>query len=166
MPTKNERLRGRTLVLRYDASGNLLSAKIRGVTKPWLELDPSAPSGEVHWNLIAPALIQEAIRRGEGQLADMGPFCSVTSPHTGRSPNDKFLVKDPSSGTTYTGLTGLIHSAPQFYWARFLLGVAEAGFFPGVIVYLTGARHRSGRLSPACLPVILKPAVELAASQG
>jgi phosphoenolpyruvate carboxykinase (ATP) len=27
----------------------------------------------------------------------MGPFCSVTSPHTGRSPNDKFLVKDPSS---------------------------------------------------------------------
>ncbi len=27
-------------------------------------------------------------------------------------------------------LTGLIHTAPQFYWARFLLGVAEAGFFP------------------------------------
>ena len=25
----------------------------------------------------------------------------------------------------------------QFYWARFMLGVAEAGFFPGVIVYLT-----------------------------
>jgi phosphoenolpyruvate carboxykinase (ATP) len=55
------------------------------------------PSGEVHWNLIAPALIQEAIRRGEGQLADMGPFCSVTAPHTGRSPNDKFLVKEPNS---------------------------------------------------------------------
>ncbi|MGI8743117.1 MAG: MFS transporter [Bryobacteraceae bacterium] len=34
-------------------------------------------------------------------------------------------------------LTGLVHTAPQFYWARFLLGVAEAGFFPGVIVYLT-----------------------------
>jgi ACS family tartrate transporter-like MFS transporter len=33
--------------------------------------------------------------------------------------------------------TGLIHTAPEFYWARFLLGVAEAGFFPGVIVYLT-----------------------------
>jgi len=56
-----------------------------------------APSGTVHWNLVAPALIQDAIRRGEGQLADMGPFCSVTSPHTGRSPNDKFLVKEPSS---------------------------------------------------------------------
>jgi ACS family tartrate transporter-like MFS transporter len=34
-------------------------------------------------------------------------------------------------------LTGLIHSKQEFYWARFLLGVAEAGFFPGVIVYLT-----------------------------
>jgi phosphoenolpyruvate carboxykinase (ATP) len=56
-----------------------------------------SPSGDVHWNLIAPALIQEAIRRGEGQLADMGPFCAITAPHTGRSPNDKFLVKEPSS---------------------------------------------------------------------
>jgi MFS transporter, ACS family, tartrate transporter len=34
-------------------------------------------------------------------------------------------------------LTGFIHTAHQFYWARFILGVAEAGFFPGVVVYLT-----------------------------
>ena len=34
-------------------------------------------------------------------------------------------------------LTGLITSAQQFYWIRFFLGAAEAGFFPGVIVYLT-----------------------------
>jgi ACS family tartrate transporter-like MFS transporter len=33
--------------------------------------------------------------------------------------------------------TGFISNAQQFYWIRFLLGVAEAGFFPGVIVYLT-----------------------------
>jgi ACS family tartrate transporter-like MFS transporter len=33
--------------------------------------------------------------------------------------------------------TGFITNAQQFYWIRFLLGVAEAGFFPGVIVYLT-----------------------------
>jgi ACS family tartrate transporter-like MFS transporter len=33
--------------------------------------------------------------------------------------------------------TGLIHTRSEFYWARFLLGVAEAGFFPGVVVYLT-----------------------------
>ena len=55
------------------------------------------PAGEVHWNFVAPVLIQHAIRRGEGQLADMGPFVAVTSPHTGRSPNDKFVVKEPST---------------------------------------------------------------------
>jgi ACS family tartrate transporter-like MFS transporter len=36
-----------------------------------------------------------------------------------------------------TALTGLIHSASQLYWARLVLGSAEAGFFPGVIVYLS-----------------------------
>jgi len=33
--------------------------------------------------------------------------------------------------------TGLIHTRGEFYLARFLLGLAEAGFFPGVVVYLT-----------------------------
>ncbi|MEO7085752.1 MAG: phosphoenolpyruvate carboxykinase (ATP) [Gemmatimonadaceae bacterium] len=56
-----------------------------------------APTGEVHWNLTAPVLIQAAVRRGEGQFAEMGPFCAVTAPHTGRSPNDKFLIQEPSS---------------------------------------------------------------------
>ena len=56
-----------------------------------------APSGTVHWNLVAPALIQDAIGRGEGQLADMGPFVANTAPHTGRSPNDKFIVKESST---------------------------------------------------------------------
>lgn len=34
-------------------------------------------------------------------------------------------------------LTGFIHTKNQFYIVRFLLGVAEAGFFPGIIVYLS-----------------------------
>ena len=34
-------------------------------------------------------------------------------------------------------LTGFVHSTPQLYAARFLLGVAEAGFFPGIVLYLT-----------------------------
>lgn len=36
-----------------------------------------------------------------------------------------------------TALTGLVHTAHQLYFARLLLGAAEAGFFPGVIVYLS-----------------------------
>src|SRR5882672_5088017 len=36
-----------------------------------------------------------------------------------------------------TILVGLVRSDTHFYLARFLLGAAEAGFFPGIIVYLT-----------------------------
>jgi ACS family tartrate transporter-like MFS transporter len=34
-------------------------------------------------------------------------------------------------------MTGFVRSTSQLYVARFLLGVAEAGFFPGIILYLT-----------------------------
>lgn len=34
-------------------------------------------------------------------------------------------------------LTGAVHSVLQLYVGRFLLGVAEAGFFPGIVLYLT-----------------------------
>lgn len=34
-------------------------------------------------------------------------------------------------------LTGFVRTAPQFYWIRFLLGAAEAGIFPGIVVYLS-----------------------------
>lgn len=34
-------------------------------------------------------------------------------------------------------MTGFIHTASQFYWVRFLLGAAEAGFFPGIVIYLS-----------------------------
>ncbi len=34
-------------------------------------------------------------------------------------------------------LTGFVQNAPQLYVARFLLGVAEAGFFPGILYYLS-----------------------------
>jgi MFS transporter, ACS family, tartrate transporter len=36
-----------------------------------------------------------------------------------------------------TSLTAFVHTPAQLYLARFLLGAAEAGFFPGVIVYLS-----------------------------
>jgi phosphoenolpyruvate carboxykinase (ATP) len=55
------------------------------------------PAGHVHWNQVQTVLLENAEQRGEGQIAEMGPFCSVTAPHTGRSPNDKFLVKEPST---------------------------------------------------------------------
>jgi hypothetical protein len=42
--------------------------------------------------------------RGEGVVTSGGAFSAVTSPHTGRSPNDKFLVQEPdSSGKIWWG---------------------------------------------------------------
>ena len=54
-------------------------------------------AGRVRWNLSAPALYEEAVRREEGVIAADGPFVCRTGQHTGRSPNDKFVVKEPSS---------------------------------------------------------------------
>jgi phosphoenolpyruvate carboxykinase (ATP) len=54
-------------------------------------------SRPVHWNLSAAELYEHAIRRDEGRLAVEGPLVCSTGAHTGRSPNDKFMVKEPSS---------------------------------------------------------------------
>jgi phosphoenolpyruvate carboxykinase (ATP) len=70
-----------------------------------LEAQGLEPSGDVHWNLVAPVLIQNAARREEGDFADMGPFAAITSPHTGRSPNDKFVVRER-------------HSEPDVDWGK------------------------------------------------
>ncbi|MBI1208557.1 MAG: phosphoenolpyruvate carboxykinase [Azospirillum sp.] len=48
----------------------------------------------VHWNLGVPALYEQAIRRNEVALARGGPVVALTGQHTGRSPNDKFIVRD------------------------------------------------------------------------
>jgi ACS family tartrate transporter-like MFS transporter len=34
-------------------------------------------------------------------------------------------------------LTGFVHTVHQLYVVRFLLGLAEAGYFPGIVLYLT-----------------------------
>jgi phosphoenolpyruvate carboxykinase (ATP) len=50
-----------------------------------------------YWNLTTPALYEQAIRHREGVLAHRGPLVVRTGDHTGRSPNDKFIVREPSS---------------------------------------------------------------------
>jgi ACS family tartrate transporter-like MFS transporter len=64
----------------------------------------------------------------------------------------KWTVRIMISWGLVTILTGFVHTATQFYAARFLLGAAESSFFPGMIVYLTHwfcARDRGRAI--ACL---------------
>jgi len=59
----------------------------------------------VYRNLTPSQLYEHALRRREGVVTSRGPFAAVTSPHTGRSPNDKFLVQEPDS-------------AAQIWWGK------------------------------------------------
>ena len=64
----------------------------------------------------------------------------------------KWIARIMISWGIVTILTGFVHTASQFYAARFLLGAAESSFFPGMIVYLTHwfcSRDRSRAI--ACL---------------
>jgi MFS family permease len=47
-----------------------------------------------------------------------------------------------------TALVGFARTPGQFYAARFCLGLAEAGFFPGVLVYLTTGFRRATAQAP------------------
>lgn len=51
--------------------------------------------GNVYYNQLEPALIEAALKRGEGTLGQGGTLLVETGKHTGRSPNDKFTVRTP-----------------------------------------------------------------------
>ena len=55
------------------------------------------PTGHVHWNPSTPLLYEDAIARGEARIAEGGPMAVDTGVHTGRTPQDKFIVREPSS---------------------------------------------------------------------
>jgi len=74
-----------------------LSSNGKHISSYGLENHGLNPSKNVHWNYSAPQLVEEAIRRGEGRLSSGGAFVTDTGHHTGRSPNDKFTVEEPSS---------------------------------------------------------------------
>ena len=56
--------------------------------------------GNVYYNFMEPALIEEALKRGEGTLGNGGAFLVTTGKFTGRSPKDKFIVRDAQTEGT------------------------------------------------------------------
>lgn len=52
---------------------------------------------KVYYNLSIPKLYEEAIKRSEAMIGQEGTLIADTRPHTGRSPKDRFIVKEPST---------------------------------------------------------------------
>jgi phosphoenolpyruvate carboxykinase (ATP) len=69
----------------------------------------------IQWNLPAASLYEEAVRRSEGLIARSGPLVVRTGQYTGRSPKDKFVVREPGSeGRIWWGSVNQPFDAAQF----------------------------------------------------
>ncbi|HEX4603539.1 MAG TPA: phosphoenolpyruvate carboxykinase (ATP), partial [Candidatus Angelobacter sp.] len=60
-------------------------------------LETLLKNNKVHRNLHSGVLVEHAVRRSEGLLADNGALAAYTGKYTGRSPKDKFTVKDAAT---------------------------------------------------------------------
>ena len=67
-------------------------------------------AGNIYWNATTSHLYEEIIRRREGYVCHLGPIVVHTGHHMARSPNDRFVVKEPTSisriwwGDQYRGI--------------------------------------------------------------
>ena len=66
-------------------------------TETGLERHGIEPAGEVLRNPTTSQLYTDALKRGDGRLAEGGPLVVDTGRFTGRSPEDKFVVREPRS---------------------------------------------------------------------
>jgi phosphoenolpyruvate carboxykinase (ATP) len=57
-------------------------------------------SKSVRWNLAPARLYEESFARKAGTLVHMGALATLTVPHTGRSPKDRFIVRDEKTEST------------------------------------------------------------------
>ena len=71
--------------------------------------------GEVCWNLPPAELCEQALRAGEGTLADNGAIVCTTGEHTGRCPKDKFFVEEPGSRN-------------EIWWGKVNVSISEENF--------------------------------------
>ncbi len=86
----------------------------------------------VHWNYTTTALVEEAVRRHEGVLAQGGALAVNTGEYTGRSPNDRFIVEqDPSRADINWGSVNCPFDPDKFdaLHARMLAYLQERDLF-------------------------------------
>jgi phosphoenolpyruvate carboxykinase (ATP) len=112
-----------------------------------LEAQGLEASAMVHWNLGTAQLYEQAIRRGEGRLAADGPLVVETGKRTGRSANDKFIVKNAASAdTVWWGKVNVPMEQATFdaLHAKFLNYLAGRDLF---VQDLWGGADKSSRLA-------------------
>ena len=71
----------------------------QGIVNPRQTLEDAGFPGvrQAHYNLLEPALIEASMMRGEARLGRGGTVLAQTGKHTGRSPKDKHVVREPST---------------------------------------------------------------------
>jgi phosphoenolpyruvate carboxykinase (ATP) len=84
-------------------------------TRGGLEAHGISGSGSISWQPSTPRLYTDALARGEGRIAEGGPLAVDTGAHTGRSPKDKFIVREPGS-------------EGRIWWGEVNGEISEAGF--------------------------------------
>ena len=103
--------------MKTEGKSEMVGAGAVGVAG--LDMHGLQPREAVHWNLSPVQLYERALARGEGRLAHMGAFSAITTPHTGRSPGDRFIVRESLTGDTVDwDSVGVPLSEEQFYALR------------------------------------------------
>jgi phosphoenolpyruvate carboxykinase (ATP) len=74
------------------AIDNRIRQQLAGLGLKWVD--------RISWNASAAELYQQAVTRGEARVAEGGALVVSTGSHTGRSPNDKFVVRDSETAGT------------------------------------------------------------------
>ena len=92
------------------AADALIRAQLADLGLAWLD--------KISWNAPAAVLYQDAISRREGLVAEGGGLVVTTGQHTGRSPNDKFVVREPATEATVWWDNNKAMSREQFETLR------------------------------------------------
>ena len=96
-------------------------------------------TGNQFWNLTPAELVEDTILQGQGLLSDTGALAIDTGEFTGRSPQDRFIVKDDIT-------------RDSVWWGGINKGISEAHFdtlYERMQAYLSG-RDLYVRDSYAC----------------
>src|SRR3546814_4476698 len=88
------------------------------LTKPEITVKPG---GRLHENLDTPQLVELALRRGEGRMSEHGALVVETGTHTGRSAQDKFIVRDVETKDRSEEHTSELQSLMRISYAVFCL---------------------------------------------